>query len=184
MSLHIFEPRYREMIGRCLEHDAAFGVCLILEGEEVAGPAIPHRVGTEAAIIAAQRYRDGRYDVVVEGRRRFEIVDLDKSRRFPQAEIAFLPEPERRDDAGLAEGVAKLFEPILESMEVAGHAVVDETWKEMDPRSLSYRIASALPVPDEVKQDLLERPDATSRLHREAELIMAVSGIGARAGAS
>lgn len=45
-SLHVFEPRYREMVGRCLEHEEPFGVCLILDGEEVGGPATPHRVGT------------------------------------------------------------------------------------------------------------------------------------------
>src|SRR5213076_136725 len=45
LALQIFEPRYREMIGRCLAHDEPFGVVLILEGEEVGGPAVPARSG-------------------------------------------------------------------------------------------------------------------------------------------
>src|SRR5207249_6209865 len=73
LALQIFEPRYREMIGRCLAHDEPFGVVLILDGEEVGGPAVPRKVGTEASIIASERSKDGQYDIVVEGRRRFRI---------------------------------------------------------------------------------------------------------------
>ena len=115
LTLHVFEPRYREMVGRCLEHDEPFGISLILEGEEVGGPAVPRRIGTEAAIIASQRYRDGRYDVVVEGRRRFEVVALDRTKPYIRAEVRFLDEPEGVLADGLAEATAKLFEGFLET---------------------------------------------------------------------
>lgn len=183
LPIQIFEPRYREMVGRCLEHEEPFGVCLILEGEEVGGPATPHRIGTEAAIIAAQRNQGGRYEILVEGRRRFEILALDKSRRYLQAEVRILPEPED-GDLELAQGVAKLFEPFLESAEREGESIMDETWKELDPRTLSYRIASVLPMEDEAKQGLLELPDVETRLRNEAEYLIAMSGVSARAGAS
>lgn len=182
LPLHIFEPRYREMVGRCLEHEEPFGVCLILEGEEVGGPAIPHRVGTEAAIIASQRYGDGRYDLVVEGRRRFEILRIDQSRPYLRADVRFLEEPEGPEDPGLEEAVAKLFEGVLESLELAGVAVVDETWKELDARSLGYKIAAVLPIEDDLRQEILEVPDANSRLRRVAEVLMHVRRVGAEAG--
>jgi len=184
IPLHIFEPRYREMVGRCLEHDDPFGVVLILEGEEVGGPAIPRRIGTEASIIACQKYRDGRYDLVAEGRRRFETLMIDRSRSYLRADVRFLEEPMGLDADGLAEAVGKLFEGILESLELSGQAVVDETWRELDACALSYRVASALPVADEVRQELLEVPDATSRLRREAELLISAAKIGAEAGAA
>ncbi len=184
MALHIFEPRYREMIGRCLEHDEPFGVCLILEGEEVGGTAVPHRIGTEAAIIASQRHPDGRYNVVVEGRRRFEILSLDSSRSYLRADVRFLDEPDGGKDPGLPEAVAKLFEGVLESLELAGQAVIDETWKELDEVSLAYKIAAALPVEEDVKQEVLEIPDASTRLRRIAEVLMRVRRVGAEAGAS
>src|SRR5437867_167868 len=76
LPLHVFEPRYREMIGRCLEHDESFGIALILDGDEVGGHAIPQRIGTEAAIIACQRNSHGEYDIVVQGQRRFAIRPL------------------------------------------------------------------------------------------------------------
>ncbi len=184
LPLHIFEPRYREMVGRCLEHEEPFGISLILEGEEVGGPAVPHRVGTEAAIIASRRYPDGRYDVVVEGRRRFEILQLDQSRPVLRAEVRFLGERQGGEDPGLAEAVARLFEGVLESLELSGQAVIDETWKDLDARALGYRIAAVLPVEDDVKQEVLEAPDATTRLRRIAEILMHVRRVGAEAGAS
>ena len=184
LPLHVFEPRYREMVGRCLEHGEPFGVCLILEGEEVGGTAVPHRIGTEAAIIASQRYRDGRYDLVVEGRRRFEVLSLDRSRAYLRADVRFLDEPAGPSDLGLPEAVAKLFEGVLESLELSGVAVVDETWRDLDPVALAYKIAAVLPVEDDVKQEILEAPDATSRLRIIAEVLMHLRRIGAEAGAS
>lgn len=184
LPLHVFEPRYREMIGRCLEHDEPFGVALIREGEEVGAHAMPRRIGTEARVIASQRYPDGRYDIVAEGLRRFEILQLDRSRAYLRADVEWLDEPEGADAQGLAETVAKLFEGTVENLELSGQAIVDEGWKAMDPWSLSYRVAAAMPADDVVKQELLEMPSVAARLTREAELLMAVSRIGAEAGAA
>ena len=184
LPLQIFEPRYREMIGRCLAHDEPFGVVLILEGEEVGDEAVPRRIGTEASIIAAQRHDDGRYDIVGEGRRRFEITGIDKSRTYLRADVRFLEDPLGTDAEILAEAVVKLVEGVVQALEAQGHAVVDETWKDLDPRSLSYRVASVIPGEDEVRQELLEMPDVASRLRREAELLMSIHRIGIEAGAA
>lgn len=184
LPLHIFEPRYREMIGRCLEHDEPFGICLILEGEEIGEPAVPHRIGTEAAIIASQRLRDGRYDIVVEGRRRFEVMHVDQTRPYLRADVRFLGEPAGSSDPGLAEAVARLFEGVLENLELSGQAVIDDTWKDLDARSLAYKIAAALPVEEDAKQEILELPDAASRLRRIADLVMRAHRVGPEAGAS
>ena len=145
MSLHVFEPRYREMVGRCLEHDDPFGIALILEGEEVGDYAIPRRIGTEAAIIASQRFPDGRYDIVVEGRRRFEIRSLDKTRAYLRADVEFLEDPLGKETDLRADAVARLFQGVLHALETRGQSVVDETWKDVNPRALSYRVGAALP---------------------------------------
>lgn len=183
-ALHIFEPRYREMVGRCLAHDETFGIALIAEGDEVGDPATPLRVGTEAGIIASRKHADGRYDIVVEGRRRFEMSAIDRSRSLMRADVRFLEEPAGREAADLAQAVAALFDGVVESMELAGQAIVDETWKELDPVGLSYRVAAVLPASEGVKQELLECPDAASRLRKEAELLMSIRRIGAEAGAA
>jgi hypothetical protein len=172
------------MIGRSLEHEMPFGICLIAEGEEVSGPAVPHRIGTEATIIASRRYPNGSFDIVVEGRRRFEILNLEHTHPYLRADVRFMEEPDGPEDADLPEAVAKLFESVLESLETSGQAVIDETWKDLDARSLSYKIASTLPLHEETKQNLLEIPDTTGRLRRLAELLMTVHRIDAEAGAS
>ena len=184
LALQIFEPRYREMIGRCLAHDEPFGVVLILEGEEVGGPAVPRKVGTEAAIIASERSKDGRYDIVVEGRRRFRILGLDRSRPYLRADVEFLEDPLGPDADSLAEAVARLFEGVVQAIEARGHVIIDERWNQLDPRSLSYRVAAILPAADDTRQELLEILDVASRLRREAELLTSIHRIGVEAGAA
>lgn len=184
LPLHIFEPRYRELVGRSLEHDEAFGIVRVREGEEVGPLPEVFGMGTESVIIASRRHADGRYDIVVEGRRRFRIEALDRSRNLLVADVTYLDEPMGRDAEGLAETAAALFEGILESMELAGVAVVDETWHKLDPRSLAYRIAAVLPASDDVKQELLEMPTAADRLRREIPLLMSIRRVGTQVGAA
>lgn len=80
LPLHIFEPRYREMVGHCLETGSPFGVVLIRDGREV-GPDAGHiaDVGTTAAIRQAGRYPDGRLDIVTVGEQRFRIRSVDRT---------------------------------------------------------------------------------------------------------
>src|SRR2546425_10278975 len=94
-----------------------------------------------------------------------------------------MDEPLGKDVEILADAVARLFTGIVETLETGGHAIVDDTWKEMDPRTLSFRVAAALPGAVDLRQELLETPDTASRLRREAELLMAGPLIGAGTGA-
>ncbi len=81
LPLHIFEPRYKEMIGECLANDAPFGVVRALE-EGIA------EVGCTAEIITVtKQYPDGRLDLIAEGRNRFEVLEVNRERSFLQAEV-------------------------------------------------------------------------------------------------
>ncbi len=81
LPLHIFEPRYRAMIGRCLEEESAFGVVLIRDGREVGGgPTSIATVGTIAEIREAGKFSDGRYELLVVGARRFRIESVTVGR--------------------------------------------------------------------------------------------------------
>src|SRR5207245_4146909 len=122
--LPVLGPRYREMIGRCLEHDESFGIALILDGDEVGVHAIPRRVGTEASIIACQRNVHGEYDIVVEGQRRFTIRSLDRGRAYLRADVDWMDESLGRDVERLADVVARLVAGIVEILETGGHAIV------------------------------------------------------------
>src|SRR3954468_21629543 len=77
IPLHIFEPRYRELIRECLEEEREFG--LLLEGSDV---------GTRARVTQVlQQLPDGRLNVVVEGGERFRIVERTEGRSFLTAEV-------------------------------------------------------------------------------------------------
>ena len=91
LPLHIFEPRYREMINRCLDENLAFGVVLIKEGREVGGEAAPHRVGTAARIVKVDRQQDGRMNIQVVGTRRFRIEELNRDLPYLSGRVRHFP---------------------------------------------------------------------------------------------
>ena len=91
LPLHIFEPRYREMINRCLDENLAFGVVLIKEGPEVGGDALPRRVGTAARIVKVDRQPDGRMNIQVVGTRRFRIEALKHDRPYLSGRVRHFP---------------------------------------------------------------------------------------------
>ena len=76
LPLHIFEERYKEMIGRCSETDSPFGVLLIKEGQEVGETAEPFTVGATARIAEVQRLDDGRMNILTQGEQRFRVVEI------------------------------------------------------------------------------------------------------------
>jgi Lon protease-like protein len=95
LPLHIFEERYRAMIGRCVERGEPFGVVLIRDGWEV-GPLRGRLadVGTSAVIREAGRYPDGRLDIVTVGERRFRVEALDRtSEPYLVGRVTWLDEP-------------------------------------------------------------------------------------------
>jgi hypothetical protein len=85
LPLHIFEPRYKEMIGECRSNGTAFGVIRALEHDLA-------EIGCTAEIVSiTKEYEDGRLDLVAEGRNRFEVIELNQERAFLRADILFLP---------------------------------------------------------------------------------------------
>ena len=82
VPLHIFEPRYRELIGECIERDEEFGVLLEKPGGEA------HAVGTRAAVVEVlRRLPDGRMHIAVEGGERFRLLELHDDRSFLEGTI-------------------------------------------------------------------------------------------------
>ena len=90
LPLRIFEPRYREMLKRCLDGDRRFGVALIKSGPEVGGPAEPHDVGTVARIERVRDEEMGAIPIFARGEERFRIVSLDRSQPYLIGEVESL----------------------------------------------------------------------------------------------
>lgn len=153
LPLHIFEPRYQELIGECLEHDAPFGVVRAVED----GLA---QIGCSAQVVTVvKKYNDGRMDILTRGLQRFEIVELNQDRSFLQADVTFLTDG---PDAGSDEK-KKAFDlhHTLLLMAASG-----ETIPTLDPPGefLSFYLISQLPVDLDFKQTILAMPTESKRL--------------------
>lgn len=143
LPLHIFEPRYKEMIGECLQNDEPFGIVRAMT-EGIA------EIGCTAEIITVtNQYPDGRLDIIVEGRKRFEVLEVNEERSFLRAEILLVP-----DDAAQAadEDRVRAIQLHLEVLSLAG-AVQDLS--AADQNQLSFYLAGSLPIDLDFKQKLL-----------------------------
>lgn len=124
LPLHIFEERYRLMIGRCIERGEPFGVVLLKKGHE-AGPLSGHiaAVGTTAAIRRAGTYPDGRLDILTVGEQRFRLEHIDStSQPYLLGDVSFLDEPTgpAEEAQRQAERVGERFIEYLELLQPEG----------------------------------------------------------------
>lgn len=173
LPLQIFEERYKLMIERCIDESAAFGVVLIKSGEEVGGLAEPHEVGTTARIARFQRLEDGRLNLITLGRRRFRILELDRSEPYLAAEVEYI------ENTGAAyEGIAEEAEEVAalyaEQFRLV-MAITSQWTRQLNipgaPAKLADYVASQIEVPENVKQELLEILSVPNRLAREKDLL-------------
>ena len=92
LPLHVFEERYRTLMGTCLESDGEFGVVLIARGSEVGGGDQRTDVGTIARIANVAELDDGRLLVVATGIRRIRVEEWLDDDPYPRAVVADLPD--------------------------------------------------------------------------------------------
>jgi Lon protease-like protein len=144
LPLHIFEERYKEMVSECLDTEAEFGVVRV----QSEGLAV---VGCAAGIIRVlRRYDDGQLDILCEGRRRFEIEQLDNTRSFLQAQIDYF-EDEPLDSS--REARAACLAMHLEVLSLAG--VGRESYSFDLDKGVSFQLGWELPSDLGFKQRLL-----------------------------
>ena len=153
LPLHIFEPRYKEMISECLNQHRVFGIVRAKEG----GVA---EIGCTAEILTVtKKYDDGCMDIVTQGRERFEVVHVNQERAFLQAEVLYL-----QDDPGAAstDDVDRAMTLHAEIMKLASAEA--ENAAEIDKDLLSFHLASSLPLDLDLKQALLGMKSESERL--------------------
>ncbi len=173
LPLHIFEERYKLMIGRCIDESAPFGVVLLKSGDETGGDAEPYDVGTTAEIARVQRLPDGRMNLINLGRRRFRILELDRSEDYLSAEVEYI---ENTGAAGEeVEASAERLTVLFAEQYRLVMAISSQWTRQVNipgaPAALADYIASHLDVPNEAKQELLEMLSVPARLAREEELL-------------
>lgn len=158
LTLHIFEERYKRLIGRCLEERHPFGVVLIREGSEALGPlAEPYYIGCSARILEVERLEEGRMNIVALGQQRFRILSLNHEKPYLTGLVEHFPLDESNKTA-LKRSGRRLFPWVKRYMEILtriSEVDLDIQHVPEDPLVLAYLAAVLLQVPPAQKQELL-----------------------------
>ena len=172
LPLHIFEPRYRELIEDLMAgpEPRSFGVIGIREGHEVGADSVRalYDVGCVAELTQVRRFADGRFAVLSVGTQRFRLVGVDESRAYLSGDAELLDESPG-DPAAVEDAKAALFAAVASYRQLIGAEPV--TGAPDDATLLSYAVAGELQVALPERQALLELPDTVQRLRVEAALL-------------
>lgn len=170
LQLRIFERRYLDMVRECARNGGGFGVCLILQGQEVGEPALPAAIGTEARIVDFHNREDGLLGILAEGGERFRV-----SRTRVRSDGLVLGDAERWEaeascmvpvEFALLQTIA---ERLIEKM--APH------WRHASPAQydnaswLGFRLAELLPLDANEQQRMLEITNPVLRLAELRDLL-------------
>jgi Lon protease-like protein len=156
LPLHIFEPRYLEMVSRCLKDKSEFGVLLAL-------PKGVARVGCTAEILeVVKRYCDGTMDILTVGRSPFRVVEMHSKNPLAEGDVDYLEDLDVPSNPALRRELVELYETC--------HTLIFEDYpknaEEDSPSPISFIVASTLPMDLLWKQQILELRSETDRQER------------------
>jgi len=153
LPLHIFEPRYRVMIARCLDEKLEFGLILAANNNIAT-------MGCTAEIVRKIRdYPDGRLDIATEGRAVFRLTELLDEKEYYEGAVEYVTDEPSSLDAGKRARLVAAFEQAHEFL-------FGRPWMQgpgEDEATLAYRMAALLPVELEKRQALLESRSESRR---------------------
>ena len=159
VPLHIFEQRYRELIGESLERGQPFGIVFADEDGL-------RQVGTLATVTeVVERFADGRLNIVVEGGSRFRLLELTEGRAFVTGRIEAVDDQHDPADPSDIERALTLFTRLVELTSADVEPPAAET------PELSFAIAGRFEFSPEIKQELLDESSERVRLARLCELL-------------
>ena len=180
MPLHIFEDRYRSLVRDLIalpaNRDREFGVVAIKLGFEVGerGVQTIQRVGCAALVTEITANADGTFEIIVVGRRRFLVEEVDPSQEYLTADVEWLGDPHggsADETTYLTETARDLFAVYRDTLEeLRGDDVLDGETPD-DPIDLSYTLAAAMVLSLADRQALLECPDVATRLRMGIHLL-------------
>jgi len=164
MPLHIFEPRYRQMVADAVASDMRFGIVLLRPGWETdyfGTPAV-HPLGTLSIIEQAVPLDDGRFNILVRGEVRVRIVDEVSREPYRMARVVARPEEDHGNEESYAQRtwLADLARQYLRYLpEQATVPEIDTV--SLEP--LTNALIMSLNIDTEEKQRLLENDDVIAR---------------------
>jgi Lon protease-like protein len=157
--LHIFEPRYRELIGECLEQNEEFG--LVLADDDGM-----REIGCRAGVIEVlEQFDDGRLNIVVEGRERIRIAGVTEGGSYMKADVEDIGDEDESPTEDEVEEVLAAYQRVV----TAAEAELEDL--DFDGDSIAYQIAARVDFGTEVKQGLLELRSERQRVLRLAPML-------------
>lgn len=166
LNLHVFEPRYKQMINDCMKEGVGFGVVLIREGREAGDPSVePHQVGSVAEILEITQLPFDRFYISTVGRERFRITKIVSREPYltvevePIAEVSVAPERLESLTGRVRTAFLEYLKLIVEFSGQEANVDLPD-----DPLHTSFAVGDALQVADSMKQRLLELEDTKQRL--------------------
>src|SRR4051794_9328934 len=152
VPLHIFEERYRTMIGECLERGSEFGI--VWEGDDGRRP-----VGCAMEVAEVlERMDDGRMNIATRGTRPFRIVDEQQDLPYPAGTVEFLLDKPEEPDAKAIAAAQEAYATLVE--QATDRSLAAEELASMTAYRMAAPVASAL----DAKRGLLARPPENARL--------------------
>jgi Lon protease-like protein len=160
LPLHIFEERYKEMIRDCLENSWEFGIVAVRDRSVEA-------VGCTASISRVlDKFPDGRLNILVRGRRRFEVSMVNREKSYLRGQAAFLEDEKVEPaDADLQERALRLYRRLTDVAHLENEPFQEPLTNTSAPQ-LSYRMMAGVPAELDWKQQLLELRSESERLVR------------------
>jgi len=169
LSLRIFEPRYLDLVSRCLREGTGFGVVRLDAGPEAGGPADFSETGTEARIVDFTRLDDGLLGITCLGQQRFRVVEawrqadglnIGRVEDLPPDPAVTVPE----EFAFMEEILQRILPELGETYAAVPRCFGDAAW-------VGNRLSEMLPLETLDKQLLLEMNDPAARLEALAEVV-------------
>ena len=141
LPLHIFEERYKAMIGECVDTQQPFGVVLIKDGLEVGEPAEPVKTGTSARIIRVDRLEDGRMNILTQGERRFRVLEITQNVPHVVGNIEYLDEEPGEPPPEMLAEIVEGYSTYLRNIEALSGGWTANAQPPPEPVLLSYALA-------------------------------------------
>ncbi len=166
LPLHIFEPRYQQLLNESLEDDRTFGVVLISRGWEVGGGEARTDIGTLAHIDEYNRFDDGRAAVVSTGRSRIEVVEWLPDDPYPRAMVIDRSdEPSQGDESAAFTTAIASLDALLHTARRLDRieAIPELSWPD-DLGEATWRLAGLAPIAVIDRQRVLEADTINDRL--------------------
>ena len=173
LPLHIFEPRYREMIADVLAGDRVIGMVLLRPGweQDYEGRPSVYDIGCSGVISHFEQLPDGRYNIILRGLERFRILEEDHARRYRRAMVEPLADgPLGPEDRLVLQAHRARLDALL-APAVLGTGASAASASPMSDGDLVNALAQYLDLEPLEKQALLERGCLRSRAASLVELL-------------